>query len=180
MHKAKPKNDKGSQSSRVRVQAGVQASPAQGSRTTLPPRLLGHRLGSRLHQCLAPSAPRPARVPLPRCPSLSAGTWVPLLDKNVDGSVGDWWPSHGRGHYEGRWPEPHANPNPAGIEWGLATPTGGGFLLTCFSSAHSPHHGWHRGHCWSVHPMVLWRLLHVSSHCKPQDWVGGRHCWGQR
>lgn len=54
---------------------------------------------------------------------------------------------------------------------GHVSPMGQGLQLTCFS-AHSPHHGRHRGHCWPVHPVVLWRLLHVSSHHRPRG-VGG-------
>lgn len=64
--------------------------------------------------------------------------------------------------------------------WGHAPPTSWGLLLTCFSSAHSPHHGWHRSHCRPVHPVVLWRLLHVSFYRKPQDGGGGwGHCPGR-
>lgn len=131
----------------------------------------------------APSASSPAHMPLPRERCLvyvqgSVTAWVLFLDISVDGhegcSVVGWWPSCGRGKYKGRWSEPPADPTPAGMGRGHAPPTSAGLLLTCFSSAHSPHHGWHRGHCWPVHPVVLWRLLHVSSYRKPQDGAG----WG--
>lgn len=83
-----------------------------------------------------------------------------------------WWPSCGMGEHKGRWPESPADPSPVGMGQGCAPPTGAGLLLTCFFSAHSPHHRWHCGHCRPVHPVVLWRLLHVSFYCKPQDGAG--------
>lgn len=81
-------------------------------------------------------------------------------------------------------------PQPCKDGVGACLSHGLGLLLTCFS-AHSPHHGRHRGHGWPVHPVVLWRLLHVSSHCRPMGqvalpgvalvgWEQRCHClWGR-
>lgn len=107
----------------------------------------------------APSALPPSRPVLPGggvlpSPGLCT-TSGPLLGKGVDGLEA---PLCGP-----------MDPSPAGMA-GHALPRG--FLLTRFSSARSPHHRGHRGHCCPVRPVVLRRVLHVSSQRGPQGGAG--------
>ena len=106
------------------------------------------------------------RLPLLRCPCprshvASRGPRPPVSPSRADvlsrsrARVTDQWPRRGRGHRERR-PEPLEPPAP----------------LTCLSSAHSPCHGGHRGHCRPVHQLVVRRVLHVSCLRRCRDTVG--------
>lgn len=91
------------------------------------------------------------RRPCPRSHVAARGPRPPVSPSRADvlsrsrARVTDRWPRRGRGHRERR-PEP------------LQPPA----ALTCLSSAHSPYHGGHRGHCRPVHQLVVRHVLHVS------------------
>lgn len=101
------------------------------------------------------------RRPCPRSRAASRGPRPPVSPPRADvlsrsrARVTDQWPRRGRGRKERR-PEPLQPPAP----------------LTCLSSAHSPYHGGHRGHCRPVHQLVVRRVLHVSCLRRCRDTAG--------
>ena len=163
MQKASTRNGQGSQSP-AEWTAAVKTSPSGppgALRLGVPQLLLGPRPGSP-HALLF--------SPLPQLACRFLGVSPPVSPAQITCCPMWWmmaWPREGSPRRVARAPY---SPQPC-------TCDGGTFLLTCFSSAHSPHHGRHRGHRRPVHQVVLWRLLHVSCHRRAQARVGGRASW---